>query len=270
MTVQQGVQLEVRSSGHGEPLMLIQTALLPDEVARLGGQPELSDGHRVVDLRRRGYGMASPPRGSGSVALDSRDCLAVLRALGIDRAHVVGASYSAAVALELLATAPGMVASLTVIEPPPVHGAYRHEFREANERLVRIFIEQGVTAALDEFSRALGGPSWLDERTSAGDDHVAGVRRDATTFFASDIPALLNWTVDPGRLAGLRVPVLTLGGADTHEWFRDMPAWVAGLLPHSEPHLSSGAGHGIVGTHTAEVAQLLADFVGRHRRHGPG
>lgn len=52
----------------------------------------------------------------------------------------------------------------------------------------------------------------------------------------------------------------------THPWFTDLPAWVAGLLPGTEIHLVSGAGHAVVGSHTGEVARVLTDFLARHPR----
>ena len=45
----------------------------------------------------------------------------MLDALGIGRAHIVGVSYSAAVALQLAADAPYVVHTLALLEPPPVH-----------------------------------------------------------------------------------------------------------------------------------------------------
>lgn len=257
-------RVEVRTTGadSGEPLVLIQTALAPDEVARLGEETVLADRCRVVDVRRRGYGAGTPVEGPGSVVRDAEDCLAVLRALGIERAHVVGASYSAAVALELLALDAARVASLTVSEPPPGDGPHAVAFRAANEELARTFEEHGVTAALEEFTVVLGAPSWLAERASAAPELVAAVERDATTFFTADVPALLRWRPDAGRLGEHDVPCLYVGGAETHPWFRDRGDWVAGLLPGCRVEMVDGAGHAVVGTHTATVARLVADLIG--------
>jgi pimeloyl-ACP methyl ester carboxylesterase len=55
--------------------------------------------------------------------------------LQIPRAHIVGLSYSGAVAMQLAADAAERVHSLTLLEPPPVHVASAPEFRSANERL---------------------------------------------------------------------------------------------------------------------------------------
>lgn len=52
---------------------------------------------------------------------DPVDCRNLLVALGIDKAHAVGYSYSGAVGLQLAVDAWQCVQSLTLIEPPPVH-----------------------------------------------------------------------------------------------------------------------------------------------------
>ncbi|MCK0112482.1 hypothetical protein MWU75_10065 [Ornithinimicrobium sp. F0845] len=52
-----GGQVEVRTAGTGAPLVLIQTALVPDEVATLGQQPVIAGRCRVVDVRRDARGL---------------------------------------------------------------------------------------------------------------------------------------------------------------------------------------------------------------------
>jgi pimeloyl-ACP methyl ester carboxylesterase len=94
-----GGELEVAESGSGEPVIFIQTALTADELGPLAN--ELAADYRTILYHRRGYAGSSAVTGPGSIARDAADCRALLGALAIDRAHVVGYSYSAAVALEL-------------------------------------------------------------------------------------------------------------------------------------------------------------------------
>jgi pimeloyl-ACP methyl ester carboxylesterase len=117
------------------------------------------------------------------------DARALLAAMGIERAHVVGVSFISAIALQLAADAPDITHSLTVAEPPPVHSAHGPEFRAANERLLRTRREQGVDAALEEFLTLLVGPNWRDQVEVDLPGAVAPIERDAATFFDTDIPA---------------------------------------------------------------------------------
>ncbi|MGC5584722.1 alpha/beta fold hydrolase [Ornithinimicrobium sp. W1679] len=262
-----GGVLEVRLHGDGPTLLLVQTALSTDEVAVLGCEPSLRSRHRVVDLRRRGYLTVpdgAPARAPGSVVQDAADCATVLVSLDASPAHVVGASYSGAVALELAAARPELVRTLTLLEPPPVEVEAGTAFRHASQELMEVFAQEGVTAALEAFTRVLGTDSWEAQRAATGADEVARVERDATVFFSSDVPALLTWRFGPTRAAEVLAPVLYVGGGDSGPWFAQVHDWVAELFPQAEHHVLPGADHLLLRTHTARVASLVADFLHRH------
>jgi pimeloyl-ACP methyl ester carboxylesterase len=203
-----GVELEVQISGSGEPIVLIQTALSADELRPLSEQPPVREGYRTILYHRRGYGASSPAERPGSVARDAADCLSLLTALDVGPAHVVGVSYSAAVALHLASWAPTSVHTLTVLEPPPVHIPSAPQFRAANARLAEIFHAEGAIAALDEFLTMLVGPDWRAESERRLTGSVAQMERDATTFFATDLPALLAWEFDADEAARIGSPVV--------------------------------------------------------------
>lgn len=95
----QGARLEVAVRGAGDPLVFIQTALVADELRPVAGDPTLGDSRTVV-YHRRGYAGSSPAEGQGSIVRDAPDCEALLAELEIDRAHVVGLSFSGAIALQ--------------------------------------------------------------------------------------------------------------------------------------------------------------------------
>jgi len=113
--------LAASAVGSGDAVLVVQTALSVDELVPFMTEDLLRDRYRIVTFDRRGYGASITAGGSPSIVTDVRDCLGVLRALDALPAHVVGVSYSAAVALELAGRAPAAVRSLTIVEPPPRH-----------------------------------------------------------------------------------------------------------------------------------------------------
>src|SRR4051812_9027098 len=123
------VSLEVCDRGTGEPVLLVQTALTADELRPLAEQLLQRGGSRTVLFHRRGYAGSDPTHGPGSIRGDADDCRRLLGVLGIARAHVVGLSFSAAVALQLAADSPWLVQTLALLEPPPVHVPSAAEFR---------------------------------------------------------------------------------------------------------------------------------------------
>lgn len=130
-------ELEVFDWGWGEPVVFVQTALTADELRPLANEPALKHGYRKILYHRRGYAGSSPVEGPGSIVRDAADCAALLARMEVDRAHIVGLSYSGAVGLQMAADAQGCTHSLVLIEPPPVHTPSAPEFRAANDRLMQ-------------------------------------------------------------------------------------------------------------------------------------
>jgi pimeloyl-ACP methyl ester carboxylesterase len=94
-----GVALEYEVSGAGEPVVCVHGALIADTFRPLRGEPSLAR-YCLITYRRRGYG-GSTGDGPASIARQAADCAALLRHLGVERAHVVGHSYGGAIALQL-------------------------------------------------------------------------------------------------------------------------------------------------------------------------
>ncbi|MDL9981468.1 alpha/beta fold hydrolase [Microbacterium sp. ASV49] len=257
VSVGDGAQVEVRAMGAGEPVLLIQTALDPDELATLAAEPALRARYRVVDVRRRGYGSSSPPSGGGVVG-DAADAIAVLRALGAEPAHIVGTSFSSSIALAVAALAPSAVATVVLIEVPPPDGS--DDLAQVAGRLAETYANEGVASALDVFAQAMGDGAWSARRLELPVSEVERIERDADTFFASDIPALLRW-----RLAAAPPhPVLCIGGAETAPMFAAARHRVLRLIPQAEEVVIPGGGHIVAATHSAEVAAAMVDFLERH------
>jgi pimeloyl-ACP methyl ester carboxylesterase len=258
-------ELAVDVTGDGEPLLVVQTALDVDELAPLARRLGAGGRHRVIQYHRRGYGQ-SPPAGAGvrSVTDEAVDCAALLGKMALGPAHVVGASYSAAIALTLAADFPQVVRTLAVMEPPPVHVPSSPEFLRANARLLERYEAEGPVAALDELQTLLVGPDWRAAYEQERPGPVRDLERDAATFFSSDAPALVRWSFGPEDAARIRCPVLHVGGSDSGPWFAEVRGWVHALLPHAEDAVVGGADHLLARTHADRVAELVLDFLDRH------
>lgn len=256
-------RIEVAVQGAGDPVLLIQTALLAEELRPLCRESALA-GHRLIRTHRRGYGGSSQVTGIRPITAEAADCVALLDALGVERAHVVGLSYSSTIAMQLAVDAPHRVHTVSLIEAPPLHVPSAAEFRAANDELAVARAAHGAVAALDLFQRRLLGPDWRAEVERAVPGAVAQMTRDAGTFFDSDCPALLSWSFgrqDAGRIAS---PVLYLGGSASGTWFAEVRALLLDWFPEAEDRTIEGADHHLALTHPGEIAALLADFLRRH------
>ncbi len=86
--------------------------------SRLGWGPGprlLSDEFRVVVFDNRGVGESDAPQGPYTVPQMAEDAVAVLDAVGVARAHVVGVSLGGYIAQELAVTHPERVAKLVLL-----------------------------------------------------------------------------------------------------------------------------------------------------------
>ena len=228
--------LETYDWGAGEPIALIQTALTADELLPMATDPAL-DGYRKILYHRRGYAGSSPQARSGSIVQEAADCAGLLAELGIARAHIVGLSFSGAIALQLAHDRPDVVHTVTLIEPPPVQTPSAEEFRSANDRLLETRHTRGPQAALDEFLTTLVGPGWRDEIESQLPGSVRQMQADALTFFDVDLGSLMDWQFMADEAAELSCPALYVGGTDSGPWFHEVRSLMLEWLP--QPTTSS-------------------------------
>jgi pimeloyl-ACP methyl ester carboxylesterase len=258
-----GAELEVTVQGSGEPVVLIQTALLAEELAPLADQPVLA-AYQLIRYHRRGYAGSSAVPESWSIKAEAEDCRRLLGALSLSRAHVVGLSFSCAIALQLATETPQLVHSLTLLEPPPLRTPSEPEFRTISATLHADYRQQGPGPAADAFLTRIIGPDW---RTAAADvlpDRAEQLARDMAVFVESDMPGLLGWQFDDRDAAGIVQPVLYVGGVEREPLFAEVPALIRRWLPQTEGVLLPGAGHSLTITHPSEVATALERFLRHH------
>ena len=138
------------------------TAFTADALAPLAAEPVLQAGYRRILCHRRGYGDSTAADGQGSISRDAAHAAALLDVLGLDRVHIVGLSFSGAIALQFALSAPARVHSLTVIEPPPLQGAAGRRVPPANAQQVAVRQAAGVAVGLGQVHDAADGRTVAD------------------------------------------------------------------------------------------------------------
>jgi 3-oxoadipate enol-lactonase len=118
-----GIDLYYETLGEGEPLVLIPgLATDVSEYRRIIAA--LAERYQVIALDNRGAGRSAKPDVPYSIEMMADDTAAVLDALGIDQAHVLGTSMGGRIALALALQHPEHVKSLILVStgakvPPP-------------------------------------------------------------------------------------------------------------------------------------------------------
>jgi pimeloyl-ACP methyl ester carboxylesterase len=112
-----GVGIEYEVTGQGRPVVLLHG--FPDSGRLWRHQvPALADaGFQVIVPDLRGYGKSDKPEAVEAYSLPflAGDVLAILASLGIDRAHIVGHDWGAALAWGIASLAPDSVDHLVVM-----------------------------------------------------------------------------------------------------------------------------------------------------------
>ncbi len=112
-----GVELEYSIEGSGVPVVLIHGSIFANALSVLQKQPVLARNYRLLSYNRRGFGGSTRPKGSLSIKEQASDCRNLMHHLNIEKAHLVGHSYSGPIALQFALDYPNEVHSLSLLEP---------------------------------------------------------------------------------------------------------------------------------------------------------
>jgi pimeloyl-ACP methyl ester carboxylesterase len=273
-----GIALAYREVGAGETVVLVHAGVVADFFAPLLDEPVLTARYRMLSYHRVNYGRSSRLAGPVSVRHQAGHCAMVLRRLRIGRAHLVGHSAGGAIALQLTVDAPGLVHSLTLLDPAL---SIAWGGRSAGEPvqptagspsglppfMARAFEQYAAGAkadAVDTFMSAVCGAGYRTKLEAMLPGALEQAVADADGLFQQEIPALLAWSVSPEQLARIEQPVLAVVGAESPPVFAERQRSLLEQLPHAEAHTLPGAGHLLQVEQPRALARSLAAFVARH------
>ena len=265
-TVVNGVELEYKVTGEGEPVLLI-SSVLPDGFLPLLSEPALADGHQLIRYHKRGWVGSTRTPGPVSVADHTADAAALLDHLGISRAHVAGHSTGAVVAAQLALDHAAMVHTLALLEVSllsvPSGAAFLQQAGPAFEAYGNGDSERAVAL----FLSLVSGLPWAAchatiEKGTPG--AVAQAVKDADTLFGIELPALTQWEFGAEQAAGVSQPVLSVLGSKTEPLWVEVDQLLRSSLPHVESCTVPGVGHLLHIQRAKPVAQAMADFFGQH------
>ena len=164
-----GVRTSFEDSGGAGPGVLFYTGFAdPLEVAKSSGLARaLSGEFRLIFADHRGQGGSDKPRDPSAYALDTRvgDAIAVLDALGIERAHFLGSSWGARLGFALGEHAPERLLSLVLCGNQPYEWDLESVTAEAVASAIAASITEGMRGFVEAFESALGYRLPEPERT---------------------------------------------------------------------------------------------------------
>jgi pimeloyl-ACP methyl ester carboxylesterase len=245
--------------GAGDPLVLIHAGVAD---ARMWEPivPALAAARRVVRFDMRGFGRSRSARGTYT---DAGDLRALLDALAIERAHLVGASFGGLVALELAATQPARVASLVLLAaslPDIEPSAALLAFAEAEEA--------AITVGQVERAVEVNVKMWASDSTPEVQALVADMQRIAFELQLRE--GAESDELDPpvsARLGAIGVPATVAHGDRDVEDFAQIARRLHAGLPDATLHEVTGAGHLLALDQPEAVTQLILRHLDRVAAH---
>ena len=239
--------------GQGPPALLIHCSLGRHEM--LLPLAEKLD-HRCTLFDLPGHGRSPDWEGITDYHTLSTGIAAELAA---PASHLIGHSFGATVALRLAIERPDLVSRLTLIEPVffaaaraepeyPAHVAGFAPFVAAMARADKI-------GAARAFTDVWGAGGW--ERLNA--PAQSGIVRRIHLIQAAE-PAIDHdnaGLLQPGRIAGIKVPVTLIQGANSPPIIAAIHRVLAGLLPWSRLVSIPGAAHMVPVTHPQETFKAM-------------
>ena len=252
-----GGVLEYEVIGSGEPVLLIHGTGVAATFYHTMRQNELND-YKLIRYHRRGFaGSDRAPEGY-TIFDDAADAIALLNALEIDNAHIVGHSYGGAVALQMAIDAPELVHDLAVMEAP---------IFDANapsgvfSQLIAQYESGDEVGAMSTFSRMSYGDNWhmLANRVPGGPNQVLN---DASTVFTSEAQAMMTWDFTEEDAASIHQPMVYITGGGGHGASRSqLQAWTPRVM---DVTVVPGTTHAMLMEDPQGVAKAIADFLGRY------
>jgi pimeloyl-ACP methyl ester carboxylesterase len=262
-----GVDLAYELRGSGDPVVLIHWGVSATWAEPLMEEPALVDRYRLLRYHRAGYGGSSTMDGAVTMAGHAKHCQLLLRHLGIEKAHIVGHSSSAVIALQLALDFPAAVHTLALLEParPAPATELQAEFvRACVEPAVRRFHAGDKAGAVDTWARGVFGPDYrgLLERGLPG--VIEQCIADADAFFTQELPAVQRWSFTQEDASRITQPALAVLGANTAPTFPERLELLQVWLPNVEPFELRGATHLLHLQNAKGMAEGLATFYARH------
>jgi pimeloyl-ACP methyl ester carboxylesterase len=216
-----GVELALLDAGEGPAVLLLHGFPDSSHLWRHQVPALVAAGHRVLAPDLRGFGESDRPEGveEYAIARSVADVVAVLDGLGIERAHVVGHDFGAALAWAVAALAPERVDRLVVLSVGHPNATRQRSIEQREKAWYQLlFLFEGVAEDL------LERDDWrLFREFSRGDGdferHLADLSRPGA------LTAGLNWyranlrperELSPRAFPAVAAPTLAIWSSGDH------------------------------------------------------
>ncbi len=256
-----GIDIYYSQRGEGPDLLMIM-GLGAHSGAWALNAPELAKRFRVTTFDNRGAGRTSAPDEPYSMRQMADDTAALMEAIGLDRAHVLGASMGGMIAQELAINYPGRINRLVLA----CSRARTSEMRRRVSVAQRALYEAGVPReSIMAIQQPWGSTATLLQDPAKPAAAIALAMQDphpiAKHAYLRQLDATMaHDTLD--RLKRIESETLVLVGAEDILTPPYESEELAANIPNATLRILPRGGHGFSGEYPAEFNGAVAEFLG--------
>ena len=268
LSAESGGKIEIYYEEEGSGGSLVMVGGFTSTVEVWGKlRPLLAEKHRVVMADNRGSGRTRVLEDDGDRAPGrfAMDLLALMDGLGIERAHILGASMGGMIAQEFALRHPARTRSLT-IAGSHFGGADKVD---AAPGLREIRRRGGSPGATDEERRAaletIFHPDIIRDRPEIVEFYDRNKR--AFPHSKEELEARTRGIEAfdlSGRVGSLEMPVLVIAGSHDVLVPTENSRLLAGRIPGAELFIVEGTGHHFYSERPEASARAILDFLSKH------
>jgi pimeloyl-ACP methyl ester carboxylesterase len=213
--------------GDGSPLVLLHGGMMTIDLDFAALLPGLAERHRVIAVELQGHGRTADIDREITPAALAGDVVALLDTLGVDRAHVLGHSTGAAVALQLAVAHPDRVRSVV-----PVSGSVRPDGMHPDLSDPAKFATSPLMPTAADFAAMRSAYETLSPHPDRFDAFLQKMSASSAD--------LVGWSDE--QLAGITAPTLIVQG-DRDFTTVEHAALMLALIPGSQLAVLPGTTH---------------------------
>ncbi|HET9527129.1 MAG TPA: alpha/beta hydrolase [Pyrinomonadaceae bacterium] len=257
-----GLKLYYEIEGDGEPVVLIP-GFAAGRWIWFKQTSDLSRNFRVIVFDPRGVSASDKPEGSQTISLLADDVAHLLQTIGIESAHIVGASFGGFVAQEFALKYPAMTRKLVLCCTS--FGGPNHVVPTV-ETLLALASTKGLNS--EERMRAnlllAFSPEYVQTQVAEVDHvvHLRSINEVPEHIYLSQLQAAMSFNAE-SRLEQLDRPTLVLtGNADVIvpvQNSRNLAAKIRG----AELRIIEGGSHTFFIERSAEFNRVVREFLSR-------
>jgi 3-oxoadipate enol-lactonase len=199
---------------------------------------EFSKSYKVVTFDLRGHGQSDKPAGPYSMAMFAADTLGLLRALGIDAAHLVGLSLGGGIAFQLAVDAPKALKTVTIVNSAP-----EMVVRSFKDK-VSIWQRQAIVRLLGmrKMGEVLSTRLFIKpEQGALRQAFVARWAENDQRAYLNSLRAMVGWSVT-ARLGSIQSPTLVIAADQDYTPLSVKEAYTA-KIPNAQLIIISDSRH---------------------------